>query len=103
MPEPLLGSIVVGVLWAQNASLGLGDLIVLLYPMSWIAIGSRSSVAACQRVVGVFAGLREMSQASAVEPLADVVQSLGEEQASWPVSSDRYARRARLDPDRRRH
>jgi hypothetical protein len=34
-----LGSIVVGALWAQNASLGLGDLIVLLYPITWIAIG----------------------------------------------------------------
>jgi hypothetical protein len=35
----LFGSIVVGVLWAQNASLGLADLIVFLYPVSWIAIG----------------------------------------------------------------
>lgn len=35
----VLGSIVVGALWAQNASLGLGDLIVFLYPVSWIAIG----------------------------------------------------------------
>jgi hypothetical protein len=35
----LLGSILVGALWAQNASLGLGDLIVPLYPVSWIAIG----------------------------------------------------------------
>jgi hypothetical protein len=35
----LLGSIVVGSLWAQNASLGPGDLIVPLYPVSWIAIG----------------------------------------------------------------
>jgi hypothetical protein len=34
-----VGSIVVGALWAQNASLGWGDLIVLLYPVSWIAIG----------------------------------------------------------------
>jgi hypothetical protein len=34
-----VGSIVVGALWAQNASLGLGDLIVFLYPVSWIAIG----------------------------------------------------------------
>ena len=34
-----LGSLVVGVLWTQNASLGLGDLIVLLYPITWIAIG----------------------------------------------------------------
>lgn len=34
-----LGSIVVGALWAQNASLGLGDLVVLLYPITWIAIG----------------------------------------------------------------
>ena len=34
-----LGSIVVGALWAQNASLGLGDLIVLLYPITWMAIG----------------------------------------------------------------
>jgi hypothetical protein len=34
-----LGSIVVGALWAQNASLGLGDLIVPLYPITWIAIG----------------------------------------------------------------
>ena len=34
-----LGSIVVGALWTQNASLGLGDLIVLLYPITWIAIG----------------------------------------------------------------
>ena len=35
----LFGSIVVGVLWAQNASVGLADLIVFLYPVSWIAIG----------------------------------------------------------------
>jgi hypothetical protein len=35
----LFGSIVVGVLWGQNASLGLADLIVFLYPVSWIAIG----------------------------------------------------------------
>ena len=35
----LFGSIVVAVLWGQNASLGLGDLIVFLYPVSWIAIG----------------------------------------------------------------
>jgi hypothetical protein len=35
----LLGSIVVAVLWGQNASLGLADLIVFLYPVSWIAIG----------------------------------------------------------------
>jgi hypothetical protein len=35
----LLGWIVVGALWAQNASLGLGDLIVFLYPVSWIVIG----------------------------------------------------------------
>ena len=35
----LLGSILVVGLWAQNASLGWGDLIVLLYPVSWIAIG----------------------------------------------------------------
>ena len=34
-----LGCIVVGALWTQNASLGLGDLIVLLYPITWIAIG----------------------------------------------------------------
>ena len=34
-----LGCIVVGALWAQNASLGLGDLIVLLYPITWTAIG----------------------------------------------------------------
>lgn len=34
-----LGSIVVGALWAQNASLGLGDLIVVLYPITWMAIG----------------------------------------------------------------
>lgn len=34
-----LGCIVVGALWAQNASLGLGDLIVLLYPITWMAIG----------------------------------------------------------------
>jgi len=34
-----LGCIVVGALWAQNASLGIGDLIVLLYPITWIAIG----------------------------------------------------------------
>lgn len=34
-----VGSIVVGALWAQNASLGPGDLIVLLYPITWIAIG----------------------------------------------------------------
>jgi hypothetical protein len=34
-----LGTIVVGALWTQNASLGLGDLIVLLYPITWIAIG----------------------------------------------------------------
>ena len=34
-----VGWIVVVALWAQNASLGLGDLIVLLYPVSWIAIG----------------------------------------------------------------
>jgi hypothetical protein len=30
---------VVGALWTQNASLGLGDLLVLLYPITWIAIG----------------------------------------------------------------
>ena len=35
----VVGSIVVSALWAQNASLGGGDLIVLLYPVSWIAIG----------------------------------------------------------------
>jgi hypothetical protein len=35
----LFGSIVVGVLWGQNASLGSADLIVFLYPVSWIAIG----------------------------------------------------------------
>jgi hypothetical protein len=35
----LVGWIVVGALWAQNASLGLGDVIVFLYPVSWIAIG----------------------------------------------------------------
>jgi hypothetical protein len=35
----LVGWIVVGALWAHNASLGLGDLIVFLYPVSWIAIG----------------------------------------------------------------
>jgi len=35
----LVGSIVVVALWAQNASLGLADLIVFLYPVSWIAIG----------------------------------------------------------------
>jgi hypothetical protein len=35
----VVGWIVVGALWAQNASLGWGDLIVLLYPVSWIAIG----------------------------------------------------------------
>ena len=35
----LLGSILVGALWAQNASLGVGDLVVPLYPVSWIAIG----------------------------------------------------------------
>jgi hypothetical protein len=35
----LFGSIAVAVLWGQNASLGLGDLIVFLYPVSWIAIG----------------------------------------------------------------
>jgi hypothetical protein len=35
----LLGSILVGALWTQNASLGGLDLIVLLYPVSWIAIG----------------------------------------------------------------
>jgi hypothetical protein len=35
----LFGSIVVAVLWGQNASLGLADLIVFLYPVSWIAIG----------------------------------------------------------------
>ena len=34
-----LSSIVVVALWTQNASLGLGDLIVLLYPITWIAIG----------------------------------------------------------------
>jgi hypothetical protein len=34
-----LGCIVVGALWTQNASLGLGDLIVLLYPITWMAIG----------------------------------------------------------------
>lgn len=34
-----LGCVVVGALWAQNASLGLGDLVVLLYPITWIAIG----------------------------------------------------------------
>ena len=34
-----LGSIVVATLWSVNASLGAGDLIVLLYPISWIAIG----------------------------------------------------------------
>jgi hypothetical protein len=34
-----LACIVVGALWAQNASLGPGDLIVLLYPITWIAIG----------------------------------------------------------------
>ena len=34
-----LGCIVVGTLWAQNASLGLGDLIVPLYPITWMAIG----------------------------------------------------------------
>ena len=34
-----LGCIVVGALWTQNASLGFGDLIVLLYPITWIAIG----------------------------------------------------------------
>ena len=32
-----VGWIVVGSLWAQNASLGVGDLIVFLYPVSWIA------------------------------------------------------------------
>lgn len=35
----VVGSIVVSALWAQNASLGFGDLIVFLYPVSWIAIG----------------------------------------------------------------
>jgi hypothetical protein len=35
----LFGWIVVGALWAQNASLGPADLIVFLYPVSWIAIG----------------------------------------------------------------
>ncbi|HET7240954.1 MAG TPA: hypothetical protein VFI77_07335 [Gemmatimonadales bacterium] len=35
----VVGSVVVSALWAQNASLGGGDLIVLLYPASWIAIG----------------------------------------------------------------
>ena len=35
----VVGAIVVSALWAQNASLGLGDLIVFLYPVSWIAIG----------------------------------------------------------------
>ena len=34
-----LGCIVVGALWTQNASLGLGDFIVLLYPITWMAIG----------------------------------------------------------------
>ena len=34
-----LSWIVVGALWAQNASLGLGDLVILLYPITWIAIG----------------------------------------------------------------
>ena len=34
-----LGSIVVPALWSVNASLGPGDLIVLLYPISWVAIG----------------------------------------------------------------
>ena len=34
-----LGSIVVAMLWSVNASLGVGDLIILLYPISWIAIG----------------------------------------------------------------
>ena len=34
-----LGCIVVGALWSQNASLGLGDLVVLVYPITWIAIG----------------------------------------------------------------
>ena len=34
-----LGSIVVPTLWSVNASLGFGDLLVLLYPISWIAIG----------------------------------------------------------------
>jgi hypothetical protein len=34
-----LGSIVVGALWSQNASLGWGDLFILLYPISWVAIG----------------------------------------------------------------
>lgn len=34
-----LGCIAVGALWLQNASLGFGDLIVLLYPITWIAIG----------------------------------------------------------------
>jgi hypothetical protein len=35
----LFGSIVVAVHWAENTSLGLADLIVFLYPVSWIAIG----------------------------------------------------------------
>jgi len=35
----LFGSILMVVLWGQNASLGLADLIVFLYPVSWIAIG----------------------------------------------------------------
>ena len=34
-----VGSIVVAALWSQNASLGPGDLIVPLYPITWIAIG----------------------------------------------------------------
>lgn len=34
-----LGSYLVVMLWSVNASLGAGDLIILLYPMSWIAIG----------------------------------------------------------------
>jgi hypothetical protein len=35
----LFGSILVVALWTQNASLGLADFIVLLYPVSWIAMG----------------------------------------------------------------
>jgi hypothetical protein len=52
----VLGWIVVGALWAQNASLGFGDLIVFLYPVSWIAIG-----------LAVFRGLPSM-ESSASSP-----------------------------------
>jgi hypothetical protein len=81
----LLGSIVVVVLWGQNASLGLADLIVFLYPVSWIAIGlALYRSPAVQGVFGVLAGPREMTNPSAVESQADVGTSLGRSERVGP-------------------